>query len=150
MSGSPLDKRQGTCRKSDGALEIREWQRGDYEALHTMYTDFIDALKGAIDALEGTSLDNHQTKSAVLKVQAMCSTGICPKTLEQKINAFLLDKAPTSHCTINDMFRFELKEVHTQIKAQLDFLCEQEQIRIDQFINDRQALDENDTTPNGL
>ena len=150
MSGSPLDKRQGTCRKSDGALEIREWQRGDYEALHTMYTDFIDALKGAIDALERTSWDNHQTKSAVLKVQAMCRTGICPKTLEQKINAFLLDKAPTSHCTINDMFRYELKEVHTQIKAQLDFLCEQEQIRIDQFINDRQALDENDTTPNGL
>ena len=150
MSGSPLDKRQDTCRKSDGALEIREWQRGDYEALHTMYTDFIDALKGAIDALEGTSWDNHQTKSAVLKVQAMCRTGICPKTLEQKINAFLFDKGPTSHCTINDMFRYELKEVHTQIKAQLDFLCEQEQIRIDQFINDRQALDENDTTPNGL
>ena len=48
------------------------------------------------------------------------------------------------------MFRYELKDVHTQIKAQLDFLCEQEQIRIDQFINDRQALDENDTTPNGL
>ena len=150
MSGSPPDKRQDTCRKSDKALEIREWQRGDFEALHTMYTDFMDALKGAIDALEGTSLDIHQAKSAVLKVQKMCSTGICPKTLEQKINAFLLEKAPTSHCTINDMFRWELKEVHTQIKAQLDFLCEQEQIRIDEFKSHMQAMDDNDTTPSGL
>ena len=149
MAASSLDNRQGVCRISDVALEVRKWQRDDYEALHAMYSEFIDALKGGIDALGGHRPDNDHTKSAVLKIKGMCSTGMCPQTLEEKANFFLMYKGNTSYSRSIDMFKEELKEVHSEFVALLDFLREQEEeIRIDTFRIGRQAF-EIDTTAKG-
>ena len=139
MATSSLDNRQGICRISDVALEVRNWQRDDYEALHAMYSEFIDALKGAIDALGWHRPDKDHTKAAVLKIKGMCSTGMCPQTLEEKVNFFLMYKGNTSYSRSIDMFKEELKEVHSEFVALLDFLCEQEEIRIDTFNNYRQV-----------
>ncbi len=102
-------------------------------ALHVMYSEFIDALKGALDALGGHRPDNDHAKSAVLKIKGMCSTGMCPQTLEEKVDSFFLYKGNTSYWRIIDMFKKELKEVHSEFVALLDFLPEQEEIRIDTF-----------------
>jgi hypothetical protein len=141
MAASSLDNRQGVCRISDVALEVRKWQRDNYEALHAMYSEFIDALKGAIDALGGHRPDNDHTKSAVLKIKGMCSTGMCPQTLEEKVNVFFMYKGNTSYWRSFDMFKEELKEVHSEFVALLDFLREQEDIRIDTFRIGRQGFE---------
>jgi hypothetical protein len=46
------------------------------------------------------------------------------------------------------MFKEELKEVHSEFVALLDFLCEQEEIRIDTFNIGRQGF-EIDATASG-
>ena len=108
----------------------------------------VDALKGAIDALGWHRPDKDHTKAAVLKIKGMCSTGMCPQTLEEKVNFFLMYKGNTSYSRSIDMFKEELKEVHSEFVALLDFLCEQEEIRIDTFNIGRQGF-EIDATASG-
>ena len=72
------------------ATNVRKIEKSDYDALHTDYSESVDALGRAIAVLKKQSHDRKQ-KAALLQVSALTSLSLIPTEAKRAIDAFVQD-----------------------------------------------------------
>jgi len=70
------------------ATNVREIEKADYDAMHTDYSESVDALQRAIAVLKKQSHDRTQ-KSALVQVSALKSLSLIPDNAKKAIDAFV-------------------------------------------------------------
>jgi len=70
------------------ATKVREIEKADYDALHTDYSESVDALQRAIAVLKKQAYDRKQA-SSLAQVTALKSLALIPKEAKKAIDLFL-------------------------------------------------------------
>merc|ERR1719293_287031 len=70
------------------ATKVREIEKADYDAMHTDYSESVDALQRAIAVLKKQAYDRKR-KSSLAQVAALKNMNLIPDSAKRIINAFL-------------------------------------------------------------
>merc|ERR1719345_634364 len=70
------------------ATNVREIEKADYSALHTDYSESVDALQRAVAVLKKQAYDRKQ-KSSLAQVSALMSMNLIPDSAKKAIDLFL-------------------------------------------------------------
>merc|ERR1719270_1320729 len=91
----------------NAATKVRRIERADYEALHTDYSESVDALQRAIAVMKKQSHDRPQ--AALVQVDKLKSLALVPNEAKQAIAAFLQQSSDPLDVTAPEAYGYEFQ-----------------------------------------
>merc|ERR1719218_8647 len=125
------------------ATKVREIEKADYQAMHTDYTESIDALQRAIQMLKKQAFDRGQASLA--QVASLKSLNLIPKAAKDAINAFLQQEPDDEGLAVSapeaNAYEFQSSKIVDMLEKLLDKFVEEKTTLEKEEMNSKHAYD---------
>jgi hypothetical protein len=125
------------------ATTVRGIEKADYQAMHTDYSESIDALQRAIQMLKKQAFDRKQASLA--QVASLKSLNLIPKVAKDAINAFLQQEPDDEGLAVSapeaNAYEFQSSKIVDMLEKLLDKFVEEKTTLEKEEMNSKHAYD---------